>query len=64
MTSKEMRRYKQKLIYKLIWWALFNSDKMTKTDKNICYSKAIDFGLTLLTGLFFGSFLRRILFRI
>jgi hypothetical protein len=47
-----------------MWWGLFNQDKMTKTDKNVCFSKMIDFGLTLATGLFFGSFLRRILFRI
>lgn len=37
---------------------------MTVTDKKICVSKMIDFGLTLVGGLICGSFLRRALFRI
>lgn len=64
MTSKEIRSYKWKLVYRFMWWGMFNKEQMTTTDKNICYSKIIDFGLTLATGLFFGSFFRRILFRI
>jgi hypothetical protein len=37
---------------------------MTATDRNLSLSKVADFALTLATGLFCGSFLRRILFRI
>lgn len=47
-----------------MYWSLFNSDKMTVTDKKICVSKIIDLGLTLMGGLICGSFLRRALFRI
>jgi hypothetical protein len=47
-----------------MYWSIFNSEKMTVTDKKICVSKIIDLGLTLLGGLIFGSFLRRALFRI
>jgi hypothetical protein len=47
-----------------MYWSVFNSDKMTVTDKKICVSKMIDFGLTLIGGLICGSFLRRALFRI
>ena len=37
---------------------------MTITDRNICYSKIMDFCVVLGTGAIMGSFLRRTLFRI
>ena len=64
MTSKQVRDYKWNLVYRLMWWGVFNGDKMTATDRNQCLSKVADFTLTFLAGLASGSFLRRLLFRI
>ena len=64
MTSKEVREYKWRLVYRLMWWGMVRGGQMTTTDRNQCLSKVADFALTLATGLFCGSFLRRILFRI
>jgi len=52
------------MVQQLMRWSLFNSEQMTVTDKKICASKLLDLGFTLITGLLFGSFLRRALFRI
>jgi hypothetical protein len=64
MTSKEVRDYKWKLVYRLMWWGVFNGGRMTATDKNQVLSKVADFTLTLLAGMVSGSFLRKLLFRI
>lgn len=64
MTTKQIKSYKNSLVNKLMWWSLFNSDKMTSTDKRICYSKLVDYAFTLATGILCASFTRRILFRI
>ena len=64
MTSGQIRAYKWKLVNQLMRWSIFNSSKMTVTDKKICHSKMVDCGMTLLAGMLMGSFMRKTLFRV
>lgn len=64
LTAKGVRSYKDSLITKLLRWSVRNSNKMTTTDKNICYSKLFDLGVVILGGLMLAGLFRRFLFKI